>query len=582
MVAAVGSEVALTKSPTGILGLDAVTHGGLPHGRCTLVEGGPGSGKSVLALQTLVYGARVLGEPGIFVAFEEEAERIVANASSFGWNLPALQGQNLFFLDAQPSHALVLSGGFDLGGLLAALDAKIAEMGATRIVFDALDVVLSLFDDIGAARREIHRLHAWMNAHQLTTIITSKADPAGGWRQAAGFTQFMVDCAITLEHRTIDGVSQRRLQVVKYRGSDFDENETPMIIGPNGIDVAYIEASLRAPVTEERVSTGVERLDTMLGGGYYRGASVLITGSPGTAKTTLCAAFCEAACLRSEPTLYVSFDSAAPELIRNVASVGIRLERFIGEGPGTRGRGLLRIIYARALSGSAETHLMAIRQAAREHRARCVVVDPISALGKGGNLHSGQGVVERLIDWAKTEGITVVCTSLLDESMPETEGTPMQVSTIADTWIHLSYTVRSGERNRGLTIVKSRGTAHSNQVRELVLGNGQITLADAYTSGGDVLMGTLRWEREQADAAARRGSERAREQVRLELAAEEADLLARLSSLQHLLEAKRARMVALEQDVDDARVAEVQEQAERLMRRHADQPGRKAVKSAPG
>lgn len=532
-----------TKAPTGIPGLDELTGGGLPRGRTTLLVGGSGSGKTILALEFLVHGAKRQGEPGIFVAFEETPERIIANAETFGWDLAELQRNKLFFLDAQPDPDLVQSGGFDLSGMLAALESKVEELHAGRIVFDALDIILALLPDAAAQRREIYRLHSWLLAHELTGIITLKADSreSGAAGQPFGFMQFMVDCAVILNHSVVLGVSQRNLRVQKYRGSSFDENESPFLIGKGGFEVAVTRTLGRgnAEVTNERVSSGVDRLDTMLGGGYYRGASVLITGFPGTAKTTLSGAFAEAACLRGERTMFVSFDSDANEVIRNLGSVGIRLERFVDDGS-------LSMISARTITGSAETYLVRIKTLAKEHRARCLVVDPISTLSKSGNELTAHSVAERLIDWSKAEGITLVCTSLLDEMSSQSEaGSPLQISTLADTWIHLNYLVQAGERNRGMSIIKSRGTAHSNQVRELILSDAGITVTDTYSAGGEVLMGTMRWEKESAE---RRASELAAVAAKLNsvrLEAEEAELDARVKSLQVELAAKQTERAVL-------------------------------------
>lgn len=503
-----------------------------------MVEGGPGSGKTLLALQTLVHGAREANEPGIFVAFEESADRIKSNAKKFGWDLTGLQRRKLFFLDAQPAPDLVQSGSFDLSGMLAALDAKINTLKAKRIVFDALDIVLTMLDDPKAIRQEVYRLHEWLMAREMTALITFKSG-----QTQLNFMPFMVDCAVILNHVVVEGVSQRNLRVVKYRGSAFSEDESPFLIGSEGLEVAGARGlgqvgRVEAPVSSERVSSGVERLDTMLGGGYYRGASVLITGFPGTAKSTLSGAFAEAAGLRGERTLLISFDSDGEEVIRNLASVNIRLERFVKKG-------LLRLVSARGSTGSAEIHLMEIKKLAQEHQASCLVIDPVSALAKLGNEGTAHEVAERLINWTKSEGITSVCTSLLDESGPQVEGTPLQVSTIADTWIHLNYLVLAGERNRGLSIVKSRGTSHSNQVRELVLSDTGVTLADAYTAGGEVLMGTLRWEKERAVGAAREENEVSRKQKQSTLAAEEALLEVQLKAVQLELQVKRAEQQAL-------------------------------------
>jgi len=533
-----------SKTITGIEGFDDITHGGLPRGRTTLLEGGPGSGKTLFALRFLVHGAQDYDEPGIFVAFEETSKRIVANAESFNWKLAELQRKKLFFLDAQPTPDLIQSGNFDLGGMLAALGAQAKAMGARRIVFDAIDIVLALLPDDAAKRREIYRLHEWLLASGLTGLITAKSggeDASSGNQQPFGFMQFMVDCSVVLNHNVELGVSQRNLRVQKYRGSNFDENEAPFVIGKNGFDVAISRMLGRVDtkVTNERVTSGVDRLDTMLGGGYYRGASVLITGFPGTAKTTLSGAFAEAACKRGERTMFVGFDSDGTEVIRNLASVGIRLERYVKTG-------LLSMISARTITGSAETLLVRIKALAREHKARCLVIDPISTLSKAGNELTAHGVAERLIDWSKSDGITLVCTSLLDEMDGQRQtGTPLQISTLADTWIHLNYLVQAGERNRGLSIVKSRGTAHSNQVRELILSDAGVTLADIYTAGGEVLMGALRWEKESAERVANEVAEVAGKLKLVTLDAEEAVLEVRAKSLQTELVAKQVEKTLL-------------------------------------
>jgi circadian clock protein KaiC len=539
-----------TKAPTGIAGLDEITAGGLPRGRTTLLVGDSGSGKTILALQFLVHGASHCDEAGIFVAFEETPERIVSNAASFGWNLPDLQQHALYFMDAQPMPDLVQSGTFDLTGMLVALESKATELQARRIVFDALDIVLALLPDRAARRREIYRLHAWLLAHELTGIITLKADhDEMSAAQPLSFMQFMVDCAVVLNHSVVLGVSQRNLRVQKYRGSSFDENESPFLIGKNGFEVAVTRTLGRgqAEVTNERVSSGVERLDTMLGGGYYRGASVLITGFPGTAKTTLSGAFAETACKRGERTMFVSFDSDSNEVIRNLGSVAIHLSRFVEDGT-------LNMISARTITGSAETYLVRIKTLAREHRARCLVVDPISTLSKSGNELTAHSVAERLIDWSKAEGITLVCTSLLDEMSGQVEGgSPLQISTLADTWIHLNYVVQAGERNRGMSIIKSRGTAHSNQVRELILSNAGITVTDTYSAGGEVLMGTMRWEKESSERHANELASVAAKLRSVRLEAEEAELEAKVKSLQVELAAKKTEQALL------ARSAEIHE-----------------------
>lgn len=556
------------KTPTGIEGLDEVLGGGLPRGRATLLVGGPGSGKTVLALQTLVNGARLHNEPGIFVAFEENSRRIIANASSFGWNLPALERKNLFFLDAQNPPEMIQSGNFDLSGMLAALGAKAKAMGARRIVFDSIDVLLELLQNPAAARCEIYRLHEWLLQARLTALITSKV--FGGEMRptqvhSLGFMQFMVDCAVALGHDVVNGVSQRSVRVIKYRGSSFYENESPMLIGEHGMEVAGARrlSGNITTATHERVSSGVPRLDAMLGGGYHRGASVLITGSPGTAKSTLAGAFAEAACRRGESTLFVSFDSAGAELVRNLASVNIRLQ------PHAK-RGRLHIIAPRTGDGSAEIQFMRIKKRATETKAQNLVIDPVSALSKQGNELTVHSVVERLTEWIKSAGITLLSTSLLASAAPEHESTPLQISTIADTWLHLSYVISAGERNRALTIIKSRGTAHSNQVRELVLSHRGVTLSDVYSAGGEVLMGTMRWEKEKAVATAQRQQQADVSRQLSELDLAEAELTARLKTLQRELTVKREAREALKKAESQRQTRQSSQRSELRGLRRAD------------
>lgn len=420
-------------------------------------------------------------------------------------------------------------------------------MGARRIVLDALDIVLALLPDDASRRREVYRLHEWLVERGLTALITVKAsgEASAMGQPPFGFMHFMVDCAVILSHGVVLGASQRNLRVQKFRGSAFNENEVPFVIGKTGFDVAIARTlGRREPsVTKERVTSGVGRLDTMLGGGYYRGASVLITGFAGTAKTTLSGAFAEAACRRGERTMFVSFDPNGSEVIRNLASVGIQLGRHLKNGT-------LCMRSGQTITGSVESFLVRIKTQVREHRARCLVIDPVSTFPKSGNEATSYGVAERLIDWTKSEGVTLLCTSVLDAISGQTEaGAPPQISTLADTWIHLNYLVQAGERNRGLSIIKSRGTAHSNQVRELILSDAGVTLADIYTAGGEVLMGTLRWEKERAERLVRQGDEVGRLKV-VNLDAEEADVQVRAKSLQTELLAKQVEKTLLSRTLE--------------------------------
>jgi circadian clock protein KaiC len=560
------STDAIEKGPTGIPGFDEITRGGLPCGRVTLLLGGPGTGKTVFALQTLVNGARAYREPGIFVAFEENTRQIVTNAATFGWDIPALERERLFFLDARLSPATLKAGEFDLAGLLAGLSSKVRDMGAKRIVFDGIDVLLAHLDHPAGERREMYRLAEWLREHELTGIITGKAtDRENPMTDRYGFMQFMVDAVVLFQHRLTDRVSLRTVRVLKYRGSGFSENEHPLVIGRDGIDVAtFGEATLEHDASTERVSTGVERLDTMLGGGYYKGSSVLITGVPGTTKTTLATTAADAACRRGERALYVSFDEAAAPLVRNLRSVGIDLAPHLAAG-------LLDFYAVRTESRGAEEHLLDIKNRIRGSSPTVLVIDPISALGKTGGTIAASHASLRLIDFAKERGITVICTSLVHGNEPSEESTAIQISTIADTWIHVAYLVKGGERNRTLTVVKSRGMKHSNQVRELILSDAGITLTDVYTAGGEVLVGTARWEREQRQRDDERRRRADVDRRRLELEHAEAEIRARMAALERELAARRAEL-----DVDAAEERQVQS------RHHSDEATLRRLRSADG
>ncbi|MBK8025486.1 MAG: circadian clock protein KaiC [Chloroflexi bacterium] len=466
---------AVDKMPTGIEGFDAITFGGLPRRRVTLVVGESGSGKTVFALQTLVNGASQWDEPGIFVAFEEQSQQLIENAATFGWDLLALEREKLFFLNARLSPDMIQTGDFDLIGMLATLQAKVAELGARRIVFDSLDVLLNLLNDPVAERQEVYRVLDWLQTSGLSGIITSRILHERIFPYE--FLQFASDCVVQLHQRVYEQVAIREVRVLKYRGSAFAPNEFPMDIGQTGIDIVGISPSSPEPVALlERVSSGVARLDTMLNGGYYRGNSVLITGAPGTSKSTLSGAFSEAACQRGERALYVGFDEGGSEIVRNLRSVGVNLQPHIDAG-------LLRLYSGDTIATNSVKHLIAVRDLLYEFKPACLVIDPLSAFVKTGEPFMAERMGLWLLRLAKSEGITVVCTSLLEGSDAEAEGTSIRVSTIADTWIHLSYVVRGGERNRALTIVKSRGTGHTNQVRELILSDDGITLTDVYAVG---------------------------------------------------------------------------------------------------
>jgi circadian clock protein KaiC len=522
----------LPKVATGIAGFDELSHGGLPGKRTTLVTGGPGTGKTVFALQTLINAVR----PGIFVAFEEDAREIIANAATFGWHLSPAAQSPLFFLDARLSPSVVQSGDFELSGMLAILEAKKRELGAGLIVFDGIDVLLALLQNPSAEMREIYRLRDWLARNELTAIITTKIDDEASRSANYSFMQFMVDCVIRFDRRSEHAIAMRRLEITKYRGSNFSPGEFPLSFGPHGIEVATpgrIEVPHQA--SSERVATGFGSLDAMLDGGLFRGSSTLITGAPGTSKTTLAGQFAESACRRGERTLFVSFDEGGDRIKRNLTSVGIHLDPHVKSG-------LLRMYSGRTDMVNPEEHLIRLAALIHEHQPRCMVIDPLSAIVKTGALLYARAVANRLVYLVQDHHITTFITSLVDGDDPQAEATELQISTIADTWIHLSYLVRGGERNRALTIIKSRGTRHSNQVRELVLSAAGPALTEPYTSGGEVLMGTLRWERETEDRDRKLQQSAEFTRKRRELQFAEADLTARIAAMQLDLDQQRSEL----------------------------------------
>jgi circadian clock protein KaiC len=412
--------------------------------------------------------------------------------------------------------------------------------------------------------RELYRLRDWLADNALTAIVTAKAEGRSTDAVHYDFLQFMVDCVVRLDRRQEDRISLRTLQITKYRGSGYSEAEFPLSVGPSGIELgATGAAAIASKASTQRLSVGFERLDVMLGGGVFRGSSTLITGVPGTAKTTLAGKFIEAACRRGERALFVSFDEGPEQIMRNLSSVGITLKAHVKSG-------LLQMYSARTEGISAEEHLLKISALIRETRPLCMAIDPLTAIAKSGAVGAARTVANRLIYMVKDEDITLIVTALSETDGQGGEATDLQISTIADTWIHLSYLVRSGERNRALTIVKSRGTAHSNQVRELVLGHSGPSLSDVYTAGGEVLMGTLRWEKETEENATKVRQRAEFDHRRRELRFAEATIGARIKALQMDLERQRSELASYSGESDGRTASSSQRESELRRRRGAD------------
>lgn len=543
------SPAAMGRIASGIEGFDDITGGGVPVHGTTLLMGGPGCGKTVVALNILAGAATHHGIPGIFVAFEERASVVSANAEKFGWDMRELEKKSIFFLDARMRADAVKAGVFDLTGLLAALEVVANEMKAKLIVFDAIDVLLSLLDNPAQECRELSRLHEWLIRLGLTGIITTKVENGDpGTAQRYGFMPFMADCAVLLSLRLAGRVAVRTMRVLKYRGSPHVLNEVPFVIGRRGVEVGSSNGVHPEPQPfKVRVSTGITRLDSMLCGGFYRGTNALVTGSSGTGKSMLAGNFIEASCGRKERALYISFDENSRDIVRDLATVSVRLAPHLAGG-------LLRMEAVRTEAASSEEHYMRIKRLISEHKPRCLAIDPISALARVGGEMAARSVSERLIYLCRNAGITVFLTSLPEGIDPHLETTTLHVSTISDSWIHLSYELLDGERNRTLSIIKSRGSKHSNQLRELVFGKEGIVLADPYAGGGRVLLGAMRVEKENACRGEtnrrrdtiekkRRGIELAISSRKRQLMAERGDLRDRYEELDALTRADYTRAV---------------------------------------
>ncbi|MEX2616168.1 MAG: circadian clock protein KaiC [Alphaproteobacteria bacterium] len=482
------------KLESGIAGFDAITNGGLPSGGVCLIEGEPGAGKSVFSTQFLVAGAEKYDSPGILISFEESEDEILNYAAGFDWEIGRLhESGRLRIVAARLDDDTIRSGSFDLQALLSIVAEHARQSGAKRIVFDGLEVLLGLLENDALERLEFYRLKEWVKQHGFACILTAHRLEGGNGadHRLMAFLPYMADCIVHLRHYLVDQVAVRTLQVSKYRGTAHRGGVYPFVIGTRGVTVMQgAPLNMDNAVSSDTVSSGVERLDAVLGGGYMRGSGILIAGEPGTAKTTLAAMFSNAACCRNEKVLFVSFDEPAAQIVRNLNSVGLDLQRHVDSG-------LLQFRSLRTGQYSVEEYLIELEEEIDRFKPDCMVVDPVSAIEKAKGRVFAIDPATRVVDFTRSRGITLLLTSLLEGHGDSPEQTSAHVSTIADTWVQLSYQVRAGERNRALSIVKSRGMAHSNQVRELVVENAGVRLTDVYTGGGEVLMGTARMEKEQ-------------------------------------------------------------------------------------
>jgi len=506
------AERALEKRATGIPGLDAATGGGLPVAGAVLVSGGSGCGKTVLALQIL---ARALerGDGAVFVSFEESAEQVRRDAASFQWGPALLASGRWTLIDGRPPVNADVAGTFDLEGLIAGMGASLERIDGSWLVLDGIDHLLELLPDEVTRANQIRRLHEWCEERGTTLLLTGKTDrPGGGESMHVAGIEYILPTILCLSAELAAHRLNRRFRVAKYRGSGHVTDELPLVMTAEGIQLPYSEMPAEMPVaaSRERVSTGVARLDEVLGGGLYRGATTLISGAPGTAKTTLAASMAAAAAGRGERVLYLSFDELGDRIVRNMESVGISLAPL-------RDAGHLFVESHEAWSALAEEHHVQILQRIDAVAPDWLIIDPVSALLKIAEPADAHSSTEHLLAIARSRGVTTILTSLLETGSDRLEATLSNVSTLADNWISLSYRVLCGERNRALSVVKSRGSAHSNQVRELLLSSDGVDLADVYEYGSEVLMGTARVQKENEEAAARRRVQTEREQRRRDL-----------------------------------------------------------------
>jgi circadian clock protein KaiC len=493
----------LQKALTGIPGLDEITGGGLPRGRTTLVTGGPGCGKTLLATQFIVNGVVKYDEPGVYIAFEETADELATNMASLGVDLNDLVAKGKLTIDyihVDPSE-IEHTGAYDLEPLFLRIGAAVDAIKAKRVSMDTVEVLFSGLPDPLTIRAEVRRLFRFLKDRQITAVATGERSDTTLTRHS--LEEFVSDCVIKLDHRTQGEISTRHLQVVKYRGSTHGTNSYPFLIDTSGITVTPITSlglDHRAPT--ERVPSGIARLDTMLGGhGLYRGSSTLISGAAGTGKTSIAVHFIDAACRRGERALYFVFEESPNQIIRNMRSIGIDLEQWVKKG-------LLRFHAVRPTSLGLEMHLSHMFKEIRDFTPKVAAVDPISNLIAVGTISEANSMVRRLVDYLKINEITAVFTDL-SASMAQMSDTEIGVSSLMDTWLQIQHIEHNGERNRGLSVIKSRGTAHSNQVRELVMTENGVDLADVYLGPTGVLTGSAKFAEQRR--ASMEGQERQRE-----------------------------------------------------------------------
>jgi circadian clock protein KaiC len=487
--------VVLEKCPTGIKGLDEITMGGLPKGRPTLICGSAGSGKTLFAMEFLMRGALDYKEPGVFMSFEETPEDLAKNFISLGFDINSMISRGLIATD----HIYIdrsevqETGEYDLEGLFIRLGHAIDSIGAKRVVLDTIETLFSGLSNTAILRAELRRLFRWLKERGVTAIITGERGEKLLTRY--GLEEYVADCVILLDFRIQEQLSTRRLRIVKYRGSSHGSDEYPFLIDESGLSILPITSvGLDYPVSSERIATGVPKLDAMFEGkGFYRGSTILVSGTAGTGKTSLAATFALAACKRGERCLYFAFEESPSQIIRNMSSIGIDLTHWVKKG-------LLRFHSVRPSLYGLEMHLLTFHKMVNEFNPQVFIVDPISNLSAAGTATEVKSILTRLVDYLKMKNITTFLTDLT-HFISSLEHTSEEISSLIDTWLLLRDIELNGERNRGLYILKSRGMSHSNQIQEFLLSNQGIDLIDIYTGAGDVLTGSARATQEAGEKA---------------------------------------------------------------------------------
>jgi circadian clock protein KaiC len=528
--------IALPKSPTGIKGLDEITGGGLPTGRPTLVCGAAGCGKTLMAIEFIVRGALEYGEPGVFMAFEEKAEELEMNMASLGFDLVKLQKDKLVKIDHVhiDKSEIEETGEYDLDGLFIRLGYAIEKIGAKRVALDTIENLFSGLSNQAILRAEIRRLFGWLKEKGVTAIITG--EKGEGFLTREGLEEYVSDCVVLLDHRVVNQISTRLLRIIKYRGSVHGTNEYPFLIDEDGISVLPITSLLLdSEVSSQRVSSGIPALDKMLGGkGFFRGSSILISGTAGTGKTSLAAYFAHETCNRKERCLYFAFEESPQQIMRNMLSIGIDLRAHVDKG-------LLEMHAARPTLTGLEMHLVTIYKHLKRFKPKAVILDPITNLITVGSVSEVKGMLIRLIDFLQTEKVTVLFTALSLNTVVN-EQTDEGVSSLVDAWLLVRDIESNGERNRGLYIMKSRGMKHSNQVREFVITDRGLDLVDVYLGADGVLTGSAREAQQLLEATGQVLRSHAENSKDLEIERKRKILEAKIASLQEEFDSVQAEL----------------------------------------